>query len=318
MHRRYNSRSGSPLCLFFLVFMVLSLPWAPTSQGRVVSLETSFEEPVSSGLGGRTLLVEEVTATWCPTCASIDPELFQVADSHGSRIALIALHPSDGEDAFQPEASQYRIERLKTIQSDVADSTPTFVVEAGIPRKGYDAWNDVQRDILNTELTRQSTSQLEFEVVKTEEGYRASITTASLVEAEGSQLTFMLLEHEKAMPEGAINPGGDVRDRVLVGLAECNVDNSTVTTAIGFLSADSATGCESSLTVEFEEMDSWSLILVHEATLESIEAGGSTSTFGAVELAKRPLATVSETSSATSLLLGACVALSILAIIRKK
>ncbi|MCH1462077.1 MAG: thioredoxin family protein, partial [Candidatus Poseidonia sp.] len=263
MAHRQGLGSGFPLRLLILLFMLISLPWTPNSQGRVVGLDTSFEEPVSSGLGGRTLLVEEVTATWCPTCASIDPELFEVADSHGSRIALIALHPSDGEDAFQPEASQQRIERLKTIQSDVANSTPTFVVESGTPRKGYDAWDEVQRDILNTELTRQSTSQLEFEVIKTEEGYRASITTASLIEAEGSQLTFMLLEHEKQMPEGAINPGGDSRDRVLVGLAECNVDNNTITSEIGFLGVESTTGCASSLIVEFAEMDSWSLILIH-------------------------------------------------------
>ena len=318
MVSRQSSGSNFPPRLFLLVFMMLSLPWTPTSQGRVVSLDTSFAEPVSSGLGGRTLLVEEVTATWCPTCASIDPELFEVADSHGSRIALIALHPSDGEDAFQPEASQQRIERLKVIQPDVADSTPTFVVEAGIPRKGYDAWQDVQRDILNTELMRQSTSQLEFEVVKTEEGYRASITTAALVEAEGSQLTFMLLEHEKVMPEGAINPGGDFRDRVLVGLAECNIDDNTIASHVGFLGVESTTGCASSLTVEFAEMDSWSLILVHEANLESIEAGGPTSTYGAVELAKRPLATAAEASSAIPMLLGMCLLLSAVAIIRKK
>ena len=318
MANRQGLGSGFPLLLFILLFMLISLPWTPNSQGRVVGLDTSFEEPVSSGLGGRTLLVEEVTATWCPTCASIDPELFQVADSHGSRIALIALHPSDGEDAFQPEASQQRIERLKTIQSDVANSTPTFVVEAGTPRKGYDAWDEVQRDILNTELTRQSTSQLEFEVVKTEEGYRASITTASLIETEGSQLTFMLLEHEKQMPEGAINPGGDSRDRVLVGLAECNVENNTITSEIGFLGVESTTGCASSLTVEFAEMDSWSLILIHEPSQQSIAEDGVTSTYGAVELARRPLATPADTSSAAPLILGTCVALSLVAIIRKK
>ena len=304
--------------LLLLIFMMLSLPWTPTSQGRVVGLDTSFAEPVSSGLGGRTLLVEEVTATWCPTCASIDPELFEVADSHGSRIALIALHPSDGEDAFQPEASQQRIERLKVIQPDVADSTPTFVVEAGVPRKGYDAWQEVQRDILNTELTRQSTSQLEFEVIKTGTGYQATITTASLIEAEGSQLTFMLLEHEKPMPEGAINPGGDSRDRVLVGLAECNVGNNTITSAFGYSGVSINSTCASSFSVEFGEMESWSLILVHEATTESIKDGGPTSTYGAVELAKRPLATAAEASSAIPMLLGMCLLLSAVAIIRKK
>ena len=118
------------------------------------------------------------TATSCPSCAEIDPELLQVADSHGSRIALVALHPSDGEDAFQPAASQHRINRLETVQAGVSTSTPTFVVEAGAARRGYDAWAEVQRDILNEELARQNTSGLDITVERTTQGYRASVASA--------------------------------------------------------------------------------------------------------------------------------------------
>ena len=111
-----------------------------------------LDHPLSTGTGGRTMLVEEVTATWCPSCAEIDPELVRVADSHGSRIALIALHPSDGEDDFQPPASQYRIDRINALRDEPVVSTPTFVVEGGEARVGYEAWTDVQRDILSTKL----------------------------------------------------------------------------------------------------------------------------------------------------------------------
>ena len=38
--------------------------------------------------GGHTILVEEYTATWCPSCAEIDPDLGVVAEEHGSRIAM--------------------------------------------------------------------------------------------------------------------------------------------------------------------------------------------------------------------------------------
>ena len=68
-----------------------------------------------------------------------------MADSHGSRIALVALHPSTTADAFQPEASKERIERLEITQSGL-NQTPTFLVESE-PLAGYDAWQDVQRDI---------------------------------------------------------------------------------------------------------------------------------------------------------------------------
>ena len=76
----------------------------------------------------------------------------QVADAHGSRISIVTYHPTDGEDAFQPEAAKYRIERMKSINSDVG-STPSFVVESGELRVGPDSWPDVQKDILKEELT---------------------------------------------------------------------------------------------------------------------------------------------------------------------
>ena len=145
-------------------------------QATVVNLSTSFEQPVATEGGGRTLLVEEITATWCPSCAEIDPELLQVADRHGSRIALVALHPSDGRmRSNQQRASIASTDSRKTQMW--LESTPTFVVESGEPRRGYDAWTEVQRDILNAELAaRPDISELDIEVVKTDNGYRASLT----------------------------------------------------------------------------------------------------------------------------------------------
>ncbi len=204
--------------------MVALMVTTLTVQATVVNLATSFEQPVMTEGGGRTLLVEEITATWCPTCAEIDPELLQVADSHGSRITLLALHPSDGVDAFQPAASQHRIDRLALTNPEVAQSTPTFVVESGEPRRGYDAWADVQRDILNAELARQNVSQLDVEVVKTERGYKASVIHADLISTNQTQLTLMVMEHGKSMPDGVVNPGGDHRDAPGPGRRRARVD----------------------------------------------------------------------------------------------
>ena len=109
------------LCALLLVQPVTAI---------IVPLDQDFTTPVSTGEGGRTLLVEEYTATWCSVCSEVDPERETVADSHGSRIALIALHPTDGDDAFEPAAAAHRIERMKTVNPSIA-STPTFVVEGG-------------------------------------------------------------------------------------------------------------------------------------------------------------------------------------------
>ena len=288
-------------------------------QATVVNLSTSFEQPIATEGGGRTLLVEEITATHCVSCAEIDPELLQVADSHGSRIALVALHPSDGFDAFQPAAAQHRIERLNLSNPNVAQSTPTFVVEAGEPRRGYDAWTDVQRDILNAELARQDASELDVEVVKTDNGYRASVNHADLVSNNETQLTLMVIEHGKSMPENAVNPGGDHRDRVVVGLAECALDNNTITTSVGLLSATVESTCETSFSIEFETLSSWSVLLVHEATAAALASGEDPSSHGAVELAFRDrAATEEEGANLGTLLLVVCGVLAMASIVRKK
>ncbi|MDA0926366.1 MAG: thioredoxin family protein, partial [archaeon] len=197
--------------LAVFVTLVVCIP----GQGVVVNTNTSLDEPVTSDVGGRTVLVQELTATWCPSCAEIDPELVRVADSHGSRIALVALHPTDGEDAFQPPAAQHRIERLKLTYGDTLGSTPTFVVEDGPLRVGYDAWRDVQRDILDAEVQRQSVSELEFQVVQINDDLRVEVAHASPVVQNNTQLTFLVLEHGKSMPEGFANPGEPNRDRVV-------------------------------------------------------------------------------------------------------
>lgn len=288
-------------------------------QATVVNLSTSFDQPVATEGGGRTLLVEEITATWCPSCAEIDPELLQVADSHGSRIALLALHPSDGEDAFQPPASQHRIDRLAVKNPTIAESTPTFVVESGQPRRGYDAWAEVQRDILNAELSRQAVSELDVEVVKTKDGYRASVSYADLEVTNGTQLTLMVMEHGKTMPQGVVNPGDDHRDRVVVGLAECALDNHSIITSIGLLGAAVEGTCQASFSVEFEAYASWSVLLVHEATTASLAAGGESQSHGAVEMAFRDRAALEEgPTSIGTLLLVSCAVLAVASIVRKK
>ena len=307
--------SPSPYVAALLVGLLCSF----SGQGLVVNQEETFEEAVSTSGGGRSLLVEEITATWCPTCAEIDPELVQVADSHGSRIAMVALHPTDGEDAFQPEASHYRIDRIDSVQAGASTSTPTFVVEAGPARRGYDAWSEVQRDILNEELSRQTVSQLDVMVERTEDGYRASVAQTDVIQATGTQLTLMVLEHEKPMPPGFVNPGGDHRDRVLVGVAECSLENDTITTEIGVLSATVCPSCLDSFAVEFEELRSWSVILIHESTQEELDAGGRSTSYGAVEMAYRDRAeTQNDSGWWGPIILIGCVGLGLASIVRKK
>jgi len=258
-------------------------------QAQVVDPSNTLLTPMETESMGRSLLVEEVTTTWCPSCAQIDPYLRGVADSHGSRIAMVAYHPSDGEDAFQPPAAQHRINRLGLLHGDAIPS-PTFFVEGKNPRSGTEAWNDVQRDILDLELTRQDTTLLQFEVLRTADGITARVLSFGnmSVELENTQLTFLVLEHQKTVPDGFVNPGEPTRDRVLVATAECDMNTSTITTQLGLTSVNVDQGCMIDFEIMFNDMTEFSILLIHESTENAIlNSEASLGTYGAVEFAYR-------------------------------
>lgn len=310
----YVHRSRNAMAMALLVILVTCMP----SQGIVVSTDTPLDSPVASEVGGRTVLVQELTATWCPSCAEIDPELVQVADSHGSRIALIALHPTDGVDAFEPPAALHRMERLNITHASAIGSTPTFVVEDRPPRVGYEAWGEVQRDILDAEVQRQAVSELGFEVVETKEGLEAKVVHALPVSRADTQLTFLFLEHQKPMPEGSINPGETTRDRVVVGVASCDLASNTVSEQHGTLTASVDSGCTEDFAAVFPTTKAWSILLIHEHTEAALENGSGAESLGVVELSYRDRAEASSEGGLSLVLIGGVAMLALAAIVPKK
>jgi len=231
--------------------------------------------------GGRSILIEEYTATWCPSCSEIDPYLMEFAYAHGSRIAMVAYHPSDDVDAFQPLAAQNRIDRLLITHPEIG-STPTFIVESGNLRIGPDSWPDVNSDILNEEVKRQTYTQLKLDLHQDNDTWTATAKVVDNDSINSGQLTIMIVQHEKIVPEGFDNPGGDTRDRVLTAIAECNINSSTITSEINLLSAET-TSCVDDFSVTFSpENEVFSVLLIHEPTTSQLE-NGSSGTFGIVE-----------------------------------
>mgnify|MGYP000108227555 CR=1 FL=1 len=272
---------------WLVLLLAVGLLQAPIfAQAVVVDLGTSLEEGIETNLGGRSLIVEELTTTWCVSCAEIDPYLMNVADAHASRIALMAYHPDDGVDAFGPEAAQHRIERLMAVDANLP-GTPTFMVEGGAYRTGTDAWVDVQRDILDLEVARQSFTQLQFNVQRINESIHATITTFDGHAMNGSQLTFMVLEHGKTVPKGFDNPGEPARDRVVIATAECRLGDGFVSKSIGLIHSEAPTSCTTDFSIEFGSLDSFSVVLLHENDYDSIEAQEDLGTYGALEFAYR-------------------------------
>lgn len=309
--------------LQFHLFCVISLLILTSSSGfvqaKVVEPSETLLEPIATESTGRSLLIEEVTTTWCPTCAEIDPYLMGVADSHGSRIAMVAYHPSDGLDGFQPPAAQHRINRLGIIHGDSIPS-PTFFVEGKNPRSGTEAWVDVQRDILDLELTRQSTSTLRFDVVQNGDEITARMLAfvPSNGELNKTQLTFLVIEHQKVVPDGITNPGEMHRDRVLVATAECRLNTSTIEVSVGLLRTQAPLSCEQDFEITFTAKEEFSILLVHENTEDAItNHNASLGTYGAVEFAYRSR-DIPESWSPTPLILLLATAAGVAAILPRK
>ncbi len=225
------------------------------------------EENVEKHWLKRTVLVEERTAIWCPSCAEIDPELSLVAESHGARTAIVGLHV---DDAFANNASMARI--AYQMQTDATEyGTPTFFVDGIKTAEGYDAWSDVQKRILSQENLRGTPEEIAMSLVDEE---------IVVEEPDYGQLTIMVLQHEKEVPEGVENEGEDTRDRVLIGMKVINSNGSI------------------SIYGDMELPESWSVILIHEP----VEGGEP---YGVVEISNKEVE--EDQDSNLLIILGICV-----------
>ncbi len=278
-----QTRFAIPLGLAVILLLTSTLS---TSSALIKNFDTSWDNEISVE-GGQTLLVEELSTTWCVSCAEIDPYLEQVADSHGSRISIVTYHPSDGEDAFSPVASNLRIQRLKITHPELG-STPSFVVDSGALRVGPDSWPDVQRDIMREETENQQYTKLGFNISNNGENYYAKINKFQPAEIKsGTQISFLLLKHELKVPNGYVNPGEEYRDRVVTGYASCELENNNITNQAGFESIE-ASQCDNDFAVTFNSSGKFSLILIHEETdQEILLENQSSGSLGVVEFAYR-------------------------------
>ena len=288
-----SSKMRQPIAIMIVICILIQLG-VGISQAEVKDFDEEWNEEITVS-GGRTVLVEELSATWCVSCAEIDPYLQQVADAHGSRISIVTYHPSDGEDAFQPAAAKHRIERMKLVNPQIG-ATPSFVVESGQLRIGPDSWPDVQKDILKAETNRQEVSKLGFTIAKDGNNYSASISIVELIEVTyETQITFLLMNHEVEVPDGFFNPGENHRDRVITATSSCNI-GTNITQNIGF-SDSTATDCLSDFTVNFTNDGKFSLVLIHEATNEVLLSSPNlANSLGVVEFAYRDIQIDSQTN----------------------
>lgn len=84
--------------------------------------ETTDVDESREAHGGHAILLEQYTATWCDSCATIDPWITDFVDSHSTRVVRVALHPDDHD----PFGSPLTTHRIGMKQAEHQLQLPTF------------------------------------------------------------------------------------------------------------------------------------------------------------------------------------------------
>ncbi|DAC11098.1 MAG TPA: thioredoxin family protein [Candidatus Poseidoniales archaeon] len=230
-----------------------------------------------------TVLVEEMTATWCATCADIDPYLAEVADRHGSRLALVALHPLDGQDGVATNASEARLDRWRSVHGNLTQ-TPAFLVEGEAPLVGPEVWPDVTRRMLELESGRNARPNLGINA--TREAGDVLFELHAEQPEHGRQLTLMVLEHARTPAAFGVEVvQGSTYDRALVELHTLDADGAWSSVCTG--PCDLTMNGTMNGTLAWADDAPFSLILIDE-TADGNLSLETTHSEGAVELAVRP------------------------------
>lgn len=148
---------------------------------------TDTESRFYSNGSGATVLIEEHTATYCQTCAQIDPMVLDFLRDNGNRAIRVALHPP-ADDLLGTEISTHRL----SLSGENLSVTPTFVMDGDVVSQGYVDRTDMQLNLRSAELDKRGILSLEAEVQVS--GNAIQVSSPSLSLEPNQRLTIFLVE----------------------------------------------------------------------------------------------------------------------------
>ncbi len=148
---------------------------------------TDTESRFYSNGSGATVLIEEHTATYCQTCAQIDPMVLDFLRDNGNRAIRVALHPP-ADDLLGTEISTHRL----SLSGENLSVTPTFVMDGDVVSQGYVDRTDMQLNLRSAELDKRGILSLEAEVLVS--GNAIQVSSPSLSLEPNQRLTIFLVE----------------------------------------------------------------------------------------------------------------------------
>ena len=188
--------------------------------GTIINSE-SFTDNLIDGIetnGGSTIILEEYTATWCQTCAEIDPDVKELVSMHDERVALIALHPADGVDDLGNYASSKRINYL--FNNSLMIQSPTFLLDGDIVMKGANEINMLNSKIMQTQSKKSNFTKINLSVKKVNN----SIEFQMELDSKLSGIVNIMIIEDKLVSENYV---GELNkfDNVLVEMISIDLDN---------------------------------------------------------------------------------------------
>ncbi|MDA9696042.1 hypothetical protein N9U56_00890 [Euryarchaeota archaeon] len=166
---------------FLTAFLIATLVGLPSLAS------TDTESRFYSNGSGATVLIEEHTATYCQTCAQIDPMVLDFLRDNGNRAIRVALHPP-ADDLLGTEISTHRL----SLSGENLSVTPTFVMDGDVVSQGYVDRTDMQLNLRSAELDKRGILSLEAEVLVS--GNAIQVSSPSLSLEPNQRLTIFLVE----------------------------------------------------------------------------------------------------------------------------
>ena len=197
---------------FLTAFLIATLVGLPSLAS------TDTESRFYSNGSGATVLIEEHTATYCQTCAQIDPMVLDFLRDNGNRAIRVALHPP-ADDLLGTEISTHRL----SLSGENLSVTPTFVMDGDVVSQGYVDRTDMQLNLRSAELDKRGILSLEAEVLVS--GNAIQVSSPSLSLEPNQRLTIFLVErvvvHDFGTSPNGLDQNHDVA-RALISIDDEN------------------------------------------------------------------------------------------------
>ena len=140
--RPVTSAHNMQMRMLLVLFVLLLQPFALA--------DTATPTETREAHGGHAILLEQYTATWCDSCATIDPWVTDFADSHSSRVERVALHPNDHD----PFGNPLTTERIALKQVEHQLQLPTFWFDGQGELQGAVSQSLLENELRSAEANR--------------------------------------------------------------------------------------------------------------------------------------------------------------------